>query len=448
MRQRNIFWFWLPLFASWLLMTAEGPVISAVINRLPNEVVMLAAVGIVVSLSVMIESPIINLLSTSTALVRDRASYMQVQKFTIHWLILLTIITVLVAFTPLFDLVVVRWLEAPPEVAEWVLPGMQIMMLWSAAIGWRRFLQGVLIHFDMTRQVAWGTVVRLLSSGSLILVLALGTDWAGAISASIALMVGVTAEAAYVTWAVQPLFKAQLSVDAPSAEGDPLTYRDLFWFHLPLAGTAVLILLAQPLVTSSLARLDNPTESLAAWPVLFQLMLMARAAAFALPEVVIALSKGHETFAALRKFSLRITAVLTAITAIIAFTPVADFYLFNIQDMTESTGLLTQTALPLFLLFPAFATLASWFRGLLISSRHTVEINIGMVVNLVLTGIILIIGLQLRWAGLPTAAIALNVAVLFELVYLGWRTQLTLPKGLTLFGAVTAQKKLGLEIGD
>ncbi|MBK9052148.1 MAG: hypothetical protein IPL78_14930 [Chloroflexi bacterium] len=45
MRQRDIMWFWLPLFASWMLMTAEGPVISAAINRLPNEVIMLAAQG-------------------------------------------------------------------------------------------------------------------------------------------------------------------------------------------------------------------------------------------------------------------------------------------------------------------------------------------------------------------------------------------------------------------
>ena len=46
MRQRDIFLFWLPLFASWLLMTAEGPIVSAAINRLPNEVIMLAAQGI------------------------------------------------------------------------------------------------------------------------------------------------------------------------------------------------------------------------------------------------------------------------------------------------------------------------------------------------------------------------------------------------------------------
>ena len=74
--------FWLPLFASWLLMTAEGPTISAAINRLPNEVIMLAAQGIVISLAVTIESPIINLLATSTALVKDRASYLLVRRFT------------------------------------------------------------------------------------------------------------------------------------------------------------------------------------------------------------------------------------------------------------------------------------------------------------------------------------------------------------------------------
>ena len=99
-------------------MTAEGPLISAAINRLPNEVTMMAAYGIVVSLSVLIESPIINLLATSTALVKDRSSYLLVRQFTIHWMIGLTIISILVAFTPLFDLIVVNLLETPPEVAH------------------------------------------------------------------------------------------------------------------------------------------------------------------------------------------------------------------------------------------------------------------------------------------------------------------------------------------
>jgi progressive ankylosis protein len=300
MKQRDIFWFWLPLFASWLLMTAEGPIVSASINRLPNEVIMLAAQGIIVSLSVTIESPIINLLATSTALVKDRASYLIVRRFTLHWMVLLTAVSLAIAFTPLFDLVVRKWLGTPDSVAEWVRPGMQIMSLWSAAIAWRRFLQGVLIHFNQPRKMAWGTAVRLLTSGGTVIGLSTLTSWPGVINGTTALMAGVLAEAVYATFAVRPLLQNELS-ETVRTGGASLTYSDLFWFHLPLAGTAVMVLLVQPLVTFSLARLDRPTESLAAWPVVFQIMLMARAAALALPEAVIALSKEANSYRPIRR---------------------------------------------------------------------------------------------------------------------------------------------------
>ncbi|MFQ5398597.1 MAG: hypothetical protein ACE5E7_03270 [Anaerolineae bacterium] len=433
MKQREIFWFWLPLFASWLLMTTEGPTVSAAINRLPNEVVMLAAQGIVVSLSVTIESPIINLLATSTALVRDRASYLLVRKFTLHWAIFLTAVTVLIAFTPLYDVVVVQLLGTPPEVAVWVRPGLRIMTLWSAAIAWRRFLQGVLIHFDQTSKVAWGTAVRLFASGGTVIGLALWSVLPGVISGAIALMAGVIAEAAYATLAVRPLLRTTLSPQGPAADGEALTYRQLLWFHLPLAATALLTLLSQPLVTSTLARLPQPTESLAAWPVLFQIMLMARAAAFALPEAVIALSERPNSFQPVRRFSFILAGVLTLAMAGFVFSPAAALYVFGVQDMTKLVGDLAMSSLTLFLLFPALATITSWLRGLLINRRNTKVVNIGMAINLVVTAIVLVIGLVNRQPGLSTAAVALNLASLFEIIYLGWRTQHVLPLNGPLF---------------
>jgi progressive ankylosis protein len=433
MRQRDIFWFWLPLFASWLLMTAEGPIISAAINRLPNQVIMLAAQGIVISLSVTIESPIINLLATSTALVKDHASYRLVRRFTIHWMIALTLVTVLVAFTPLFDVVVRQWLDVPEPVAVWVQPGMQIMTLWSAAIAWRRFLQGLLIRFNRPRQMAWGTAVRLLSSGGTVIGLAIWTDWPGVINGATALMVGVIAEAIYATIAVQPILREELSAERPQTSN--LTYSHLFWFHLPLAATSLLVLLAQPLVTFSLARLDQPTESLAAWPVLFQIMLMARAAALALPEVVIALSRGPQTFIPIRRFSLWLTGALTLFIALFIFTPLSNFYVFTVQEMTPVTGQLTISGLLLFLPYPALATITSWLRGLLINEEATKAVNMGMAINLLCTAVVLTIGLQQLWPGLPTAAAALNIAAFGEIIYLTWRTQRALPHGLSLWGS-------------
>lgn len=438
MRQRYIFWFWVPLFASWLLMTAEGPLISAAINRLPNEIVMLAAMGIVTSLSVTIESPIINLLATSTALVRDIDSYRLMRRFTIHWCLALTVLAILVAYTPLFDLILYQWLDVPTAIAEWVRPGMKIMIFWSAAIGWRRFLQGVLIRHKQTRQVAYGTAVRLFASGAVVIGLAVWGSWPGVIIGSLGLMAGVVAEALYATWAVRPVLR-QLAPAAPSAERPPLTYRALFWFHLPLAATSVLILMMQPMVTSSLARLEQPTLTLAAWPIIFQILLMARAAAMALPEVVIALHQDKPTFLPIRKFSLMLTAVTTVLMAIFIFTPLADWYVYAVQDVAPEVGELVLSRMTLFLFFPALAVITSWLRGLLIQSGHTRYVNVGMGINLTITALVLVVGVVQAWPGLAVAAVALNLASLGEVFYLLWSTQHSLPVGLKLFGAPKIQ---------
>lgn len=431
-KQRDILLFWLPLFASWLLMTAEGPIVSAAINRLPDEVVMLAAQGIVVSLSVFIESPVINMLATATALVEDYHSYRLVRRFAIHWAIVLTIVAAAVAFTPLFDVVVVQWLGTPPQVARWVRPGLQIMTLWSAAISWRRFLQGVLIHFGHTRAVGWGTAVRLLASGGTAAGLALWSGWPGVIIGASALMAGVIAEAVYATLAVRPLLRHELHPDRPPESDAELTYSELFWFHLPLAGTAVLTLLAQPLVAFALARLDNPTRSLAAWPLTFQIVLITRAAALALPETVIALTKGPHTYGPIRRFSLTLTAVSLVGMALFVFSPLLSFYLFTVQDAERAVASLARYGATLFLIYPALFVILSWLRGLLINAHATKAVNVGMAINLLVTTTILVAGVVLGLHGITVAAVALNVAQVAELLFLLWRTQHVLGAGVIM----------------
>jgi hypothetical protein len=159
---------------------------------------------------------------------------------------------------------------------------------------------------------------------------------------------------------------------------------------------------------------------------------MARAAALALPEVVIALSERPSAFAALRRFSLGLALIITGVMAGFVLTPLADWYLYVAQDMEALVGQLAETSLIYFLFFPALATLISWLRGLLINRRQTKAVNVGMAINLTLTAVVLAIGLLNRWAGLPTAALALNIAALGEVIYLGWRTNRVLPAATPL----------------
>jgi len=107
--------------------------------------------------------------------------------------------------------------------------------------------------------------------------------------------------------------------------------------------------------------------------------------------------------------------------------------------MTPAVGELARSALALFLFFPALTVITSWLRGLLIHSRHTRYVNVGMMFNLAITTVILLVGVAARWPGLPAAAVALNVAALGETAYLLWRTQHTLPIDLRLFGPPRAQ---------
>src|SRR5437773_875992 len=145
---------WAPLAGSWLLMGLELPAVSAVMARLPHATVSLAAYGgVVFPLSLLIESPIVMLLTASTALSKDWSSYRLVRRFMLIAASSLTLLHALVAFTPLYDLVVGRMLAPPAAVLEPARRGLQIMLPWTLSIAYRRFQQGVLIRFGRSRAV-------------------------------------------------------------------------------------------------------------------------------------------------------------------------------------------------------------------------------------------------------------------------------------------------------
>ena len=80
--QKQIFYFWLPLAATWLMMSVEGPYLSALIARLSEPKFNLAAYGIAYSLALIVEAPVIMMMSASTALVKNYHSYIQLKRFT------------------------------------------------------------------------------------------------------------------------------------------------------------------------------------------------------------------------------------------------------------------------------------------------------------------------------------------------------------------------------
>ena len=79
--QRSILLFWTPLAATWVMMASEGPFLAAIIARLPDPTFKLATHGVAFALAILIEAPVIMLMSAATSVVKDRISFIELRNF-------------------------------------------------------------------------------------------------------------------------------------------------------------------------------------------------------------------------------------------------------------------------------------------------------------------------------------------------------------------------------
>jgi hypothetical protein len=404
-------------------MGAELPALAAVVARLPEPEINLAAYGgVVFPLALIIEAPIIMLLAASTALCKDWNSYIIVRRFMMRTGALLTSLHVLIAFTPLYYVVVEGIIGAPPEIVEPARIGLMIMTPWTWSIAYRRFHQGVLIRFGHSRAVGLGTALRLCADG---VVLAIGYSVAtipGIVVATSTVIAGVISEAIYVGLTVQPVLRDQLK---PAEPVEPaLTFRAFLEFYVPLAMTSVLVLLVQPIGAAALSRMPRALESLAVWSVVSGLIFMLRSPGMAYNEVVVALLDEPRSTYSLRRFAALLTPLTTLLLLIIVVTPLATIWLGRVSGLSAPLVVLAHTSLWIALPIPGLNVLQSWYQGALVHSRRTRGVTEAMGIYLLTSSTILWAGVaQGETTGLYVGLVAFSVASLLQIAWLWYRSR-------------------------
>jgi hypothetical protein len=390
---RRIFHTWWPLAASWLLMSIELPAISAVVARLANPEVNLAAYGgVIFPLALIIESPIIMLLAASTALSKDWDSFIKIRNFMMVAGAVLTLLHILVAFTPLYYVVVEKILAVPHEIVEPARIGLKIILPWTWSIGYRRFHQGVLIRFGHSKAVSTGTLIRL---GADLTVLIIGYAFGtipGTIVASSAVVAGVISEAMYVGMVARPVIKFELKPSPPIE--NPLTLRAFFSFYIPLVMTSLLSLLIQPIGAAALSRMPRAIDSLAAWSVVSGLVFMLRSFGIAYNEVVVALFDEFKAAKQLWNFALYLILSTSGVWFLIMATPLSKFWFQTISALPPSLASIAQLGIWITIPMPALAVLQSWYQGAILHSHKTRGITEAVLIYLFFNIITLIIGVM------------------------------------------------------
>ena len=389
---KKIFKFWSPLAATWLMMAIEGPFVAAIIARLLEPKYNLAAWGVALSIALFVEAPIIMLMSASTALVKNKDSYIKLKHYTYILNAIITVFMLILIFPPVFYFVAENLIRLPRKVARLTWLSLVIFVPWPAAIGFRRFFQGILIRYNLTRRVAYGTVVRLVTMAATALLL-FSLKIKGAYIGAAALSVGVIFESIVTRVMVNNTIKKIENQPLSQSSGeDHLTYRYINQFYYPLALTSMLALGIHPLVTFFMGRSRCSIESLAVLPVINALVFIFRSIGLSYQEVGIALiGEKKEWYIPIRNFALIIGSVVVLCLSIIAFTPIAKIWFQNLSGLSIELSNFSYLPTQILVILPGLTVLIAFQRSILVGAKVTRPITVATAIEvLIIVGVLLI----------------------------------------------------------
>jgi len=370
----------MPLALQWMMMALEVPFLAAVVAQLPEPAFNLAAFGVAYAFAILVESPVIMLMSAATALVVDADSYRKLQRFA--WALNLgaTALLLMVLVPPVFDALMRTAMRLPDAVADITYGALWLLLPWPAAIGYRRFLHGVLIAAGHTRRVAYGTGVRLITMAGTAFLLS-ASDIPGVWVAASSLSAGVLAEALVsAVMAAGSVREVKQRVQPDTRL--PLRYGSIARFYYPLALTSFIGFSTKPLLTFFMGRSPAPVESLALYPVVVALVFLFGTMGLSFQEAAIALVGRHlEHVRAMRQFAMWLALAASGCLATIAFTPLADAWFGRVSGLPPELVALARTPVRIAVLMPLLSVALSFHRALLVQVRRTRPITVATVIE-------------------------------------------------------------------
>ncbi len=392
---RKIFLFWAPLAATWLMMAVEGPFLTAIIARLAEPKFNLAAFGVAFAFGLILEAPVIMIMTASLSLVNDFATYLRVRQFIFVLNFVITGLMLILVIPPVFYWIAGDLMRLPGPIAHLSHIATVILLPWPAAIGYRRFYQGILIGYNRTRRVAYGTIIRLTTMATTTCVLYWVTPLPGVYTATIALSAGVVIEALASRVMADDILR-KLRVEAAStAYHEPPGFTEIIRFYYPLAFSSLLALGISPIVNFFLGHSRMSIESLAVLPVINSLNFIFGSLGLSYQEVALAqLGKQNRNYPVIRNYAWMLTIAIEVCISILAFSPLAEIWFHRISGLSPALTRLSIIPFRITVLLPGLWVLMSVQRAVLINGHRNIHITNASAIEVLHIAASLFIGIR------------------------------------------------------
>ena len=405
----------LPLSVSDVTMAASEPLVATTLAHLPEARINLAALGVAKAIAIFLESPIIMVLHASNALAGAASARRALWRFVLLACAVLTAAVLVLVIPPVFTFVAERLLGVDALIGERGRLALLLLLLWPAAIGWRRYFQGLLIaggHGGAVGRAGLGRIAVV----ALALALGFALGGTGAYVGAAAIAAGVIAEAVFVTVAARRRGVTQ----PPAAETLPGLPEDLpgVWaFYRPLATSMLVVWGGRAALVAVVARAGDASLALAAWPAAWSLVSVVSNATRMVQQVTIR-HRAALPAPMLLGFALSVGAACSAGLLALGASPPGRA---GVAAFVGGDPGLVEGVVPAVLvcaLIPVLVAVQNGCQGLLIGGGATRAVNVGAWIG---TAVLLGAATLAVVGGLPgatAAAIAMVVGYAAELAVL------------------------------
>lgn len=392
-------------------MAFEGPVCVLLISLLSKGESATFATAVfnpLMAYSLFLETPIIDLLATSTTLATNSHNRKMLRKFVAIICGMAMGLHAIACLPPVYARITSN-LEK--SIADALYMPFFSMITWTGWIGWRRYRQGLMIRAHKTSLIGFGTVIRFAA----LVIASLVCYWLKVpiiLCVTWGLLASVIAEAFVIFFLSRNIEK-----DLPENNTPPASMGKMWGFHAPLMATTMLNLGTFPLITLACARASDPELHMAAWQLSLSFVWLFRTAVYALPELVIS-TYSPENEAHLRRFCLIVGGVLSGIMAVLAITGAPHAAFAMLPNQSPGIVPLAAAAFGIQFALPLLGAFQNYIRGVLTALHFTKARMYSVAVGFSTLLIVLAAGAYTHTSGVQNASLALTLSLITEAVAL------------------------------
>jgi hypothetical protein len=389
-----------------------APALNALLARTSEPEAAIGGFAVALGISGLVALPQLRIQHLTLVFLEGERSLLELRRFVLAFIAIVTAIAVVVALTPLSGWVLGTLFATEGSVRDEAAVSLIALAPFPALAVARMHLYGIALRTERPRVVWAGTVGGAAAVlGTAVALLAAGLD--GAVVAAIAVSTGATLEVGWLWFA-----NGRSTVRGLAPVGGTPTQRALLAFFTPLLFAAFLPAVSTPLITATVARARESEVSLAAFPLAMSVFTFVTLVAGGVqPTVLSQFSRGDDA-RGIRRFAVLVGFVALAGGIAVAWVPPLTSWV--VEELLGAKGRLadlTVVGLRVLSFLPPLLTIEQLYAAALLETKRTralVWVNAWRLLGLIL--FVAIVPAATDWSGAAIGAGAVAFTLTLEAV--------------------------------